>query len=239
LGATPILIPTIEIGRPPRLRPSMPRSLRSPASIWWPSQRQRVEAFRERAQLLALRPRRAASRWSALRPRARLQRSACVPSRSARITANRWPKPSCRPCCSKRPVRTSCWCWPSSARDARLGAGRRRSSRHRRRGVLQPHPRASLAALAALFADPRRYPTPSPLPAPPRPATSSPCWMPQVSRCPPQSYALHWPVTSRALADLGLPPHLEAGEPTIAALAEPLPTISCRFPTKVVLIASV
>jgi uroporphyrinogen-III synthase len=36
------------------------------------------------------------------------------------------------------------------------------------------------------------------------------------------------PVTSRALGDLGLPPHLEAAEPTIAALADALAGHFCR-----------
>jgi len=50
-------------------------------------------------------------------------------------------------------------------------------------------PRASLAALAALFADPRRYPTPSPLPAPPPPGNLIALLDAAVSRCPPRSYA--------------------------------------------------
>jgi len=36
------------------------------------------------------------------------------------------------------------------------------------------------------------------------------------------------PVTSRALGDLGLPPHLEAAEPTIAALADTLAGYFCK-----------
>ena len=227
LGATPILIPTIEIA-PPASFAALDAALAalSGFDLVAFTSANAVEAFRQRAQLLGRHARAAPHRggWPCNRARGCGDRPACR-SRSTHIyRLNRWPKPLCRPCCPKRPVRASCWCWPS------------------RRPRRSP-PRWQPPELAS--PSPRRTATASPGPRWQLSPTSSPT----PRRCPdavtftsastagnlialldaagltlPAAVvrASIGPVTSRALADLGLPPHLEAGEPTIAALAEAL-----------------
>ena len=184
-----------------------------------------VEAFQQRAQPLGSRLRHAASPWSALRQRTRLIRSASTPIYfHLYLPPNRSPKPSSRPYSAKFLPRAFFWC--SQSRPQRHCAPRLQlreleppSPQHTatvyhkpRWRRSQPSSRCRRTALDAVT------------------FTSASTARNLVALLEAAGHALPasvlrasiGPITSRALCDLGLPPHLEAAEPTLAALADVL-----------------
>ncbi len=226
LGATPILIPTIEIA-PPASFAALDASLSalSGFDLVAFTSANAVEAFRQRAQLLGIAP----------APR----RIAVVGPATARaveaigLHANLVPPTYTAESLAQTIVHTvlteapgACILLvlaeqaPATLHSALAAAGARVNVAA---AYSNRVPQASLAEVAALFAEQEKVPDAVTF-------TSASTAGNLIALLETAGHALPTsvvrasigPITSRALCDLGLPPHLEAAEPTLAALADAL-----------------
>jgi uroporphyrinogen-III synthase len=220
LGATPILIPTIEIV-PPASFAALDAALTALSSFDLVAftSANAVEAFHQRAQLLGLTP--APRRIAVVGPATAravdaigLHAGVVPPTFTAESLAHTIVQALLPKVPGAHILLVLVEQAPATLASALAVAGARVTVA----AAYSNHvPQASLAAVAALFAEPANYPdavTAGNLIALLEAAgLSLPATMVRASI---------GPITSRALDGLGLPPHLEAAEPTIAALVEAL-----------------
>lgn len=226
LGATPVLIPTIEIA-PPASFADLDAALASLVSFDLVAftSANAVEAFQQRAQLLGHTP---APRRIAVVGPATARAVAAIGLHADIVppifTAESLAQTICRTLLPDVPgacillvlVEQA----PATLADALEVAGARVTVAAAYRNRV---PSASLTAIAALFAVPANYPDAVTF-------TSASTAGNLIALLDIAGLALPaatvrasiGPVTSRALSELGLPPHLEAAEPTLAALADAL-----------------
>ncbi len=226
LGATPILIPTIEIA-PPASFAALDSSLAalSGFDLVAFTSANAVEAFQQRAQLLGIAP--APRRIAVVGPatahavdKIGLHADLFPPIFTAESLAQTIVQtvlcevPSARILLVLAEQAPATLCSALTAAGARVTVAAAYSNRV---------PQASLEAVAALFAVPEKVPDAVTF-------TSASTARNLVALLEAAGHALPasvlrasiGPITSRALCDLGLPPHLEAAEPTLAALADVL-----------------
>jgi len=224
LGATPILIPTIEIG-PPSSFAALDAALSSLADfdVVAFTSANAVDAFHQRAQLFGLThaPRRIAVVGPATGRAVAaigLQASVVPPTFTAEALAQTLlPEAP-----GRRFLLVLAEHAPPTLHTALEAAGAYVTIAHAYSNRI---PDDSLAAVTALFADPANYPDAVTF-------TSASTAANLVALLEAAGLALPaavvrasiGPITSRALCELGLPPHLEAPEPTIAGLASALTT---------------
>jgi uroporphyrinogen-III synthase len=226
LGATPILIPTIEIA-PPASFAALDAALTSLSGFDLVAftSANAVEAFHQRAQLLGLTP--APRRIAVVGPATEravaaigLHADMVPPIFTAESLAQTIVQTLLPEAPSARILLLLAEQAPATLASALAAAGARVTVAA---AYSNRVPEASLAAIAALFAEPANCPD-----AVTFTSTSTAgnliALLEAAGLTLPATVvrASIGPVTSRALADLGLPPHLEAAEPTIAALVEVL-----------------
>jgi uroporphyrinogen-III synthase len=226
LGATPVLIPTIEIA-PPASFTTLDAALAalSGFDLVAYTSANAVEAFQQRAQFLGLTP--APRRIAVVGPATAraiaaigLQADVVPPTFTAESLAQTIVQtllPEVPGACILLVLAEQA---PATLADALASAGARVTVAAAYRNRVPP---ASLAALAALFAEPANYPDAVTFTSAST-AVNLVALLESAGLTLPDSVlrASIGPITSRALCDLGLPPHLEAAEPTIAALTEAL-----------------
>jgi uroporphyrinogen-III synthase len=226
LGATPILIPTIEIA-PPASFAALDAALAalSGFDLVAFTSANAVEAFRQRAQLLGVPP--APRRIAVVGPATAravaaigLDADVVPPIFTGESLAQTIVQTLLPEAPGARILLVLAEQAPATLASALAAAGARVTVAA---AYCNRIPRASLAALADLFADPSKGPDAVTFTSAST-AGNLIALLDAAGLTLPAAVvrASIGPVTSRALADLGLPPHLEAGEPTIAALAEAL-----------------
>ena len=226
LGATPILIPTIEIA-PPTSFAALDAALTALSSFDLVAftSANAVEAFHQRAQLLGLTP--APRRIAVVGPATAraadaigLHADVVPPTFTAESLAHTIVQTVLPEVPGARILLVLVEQAPATLASALAEAGARVTVA----AAYSNHvPEASLAAVAALFAEPANYPDAVTF-------TSASTAGNLIALLEAAGLSLPattvrasiGPVTSRALDGLGLPPHLEAAEPTIAALVEAL-----------------
>lgn len=226
LGAAPIVVPTIEIGPPSSFAAldAALASLRNFDLVAFTSGNA-VEAFRERAHFLgiALVPKRIAAVGPAtVRALEAIGLQADVmPATYTAEALGETLAPEARGC---RILLMLAEGAPTILRDALVAAGADVTVAAAYRNRI---PEASLAAVTSLFGDAQNYPDAVTFTSASTAANlvalldAAGLAMPaEVIR------ASIGPITSRALRELGLPPHVEAAQSTIPALAEAL---ACHF----------
>jgi uroporphyrinogen-III synthase len=219
LGALPILVPTIEIG-PPSSFAALDAALSSLAmfDLVAFTSANAVDAFRGRAELLGLtpRPRRIAVVGTAT---ARTLESIGLHAdvMPATFTAGALAQTLLPEAPGRRVLLVLAEDAPTLLRDALAAAGADVTVAAAYRNRI---PEASLAAITSLFAAPGNYPDAVTFTSAST-AGNLVALLRAASLALPASVirASIGPITSRALGDLGLPPHLEAAESTIPALA--------------------
>lgn len=222
LGATPILIPTIEIA-PPSSYAALDAALASIASfdVIAFTSANAVESFHQRANLLNLtqKPRRIAAVGSATARALEsvgLHADLLPPTFTAESLAE-----TLRPEASGRSILlVLAEAAPTILCDALLAANARVTVAA---GYSNRIPEASLAALTSLFGDPANYPDAITFTSAST-AANLIALLEAAKLTLPQSVirASIGPITSRALSDLNLPPHIEAAESTITGLVTSL-----------------
>jgi uroporphyrinogen-III synthase len=226
LGATPILIPTIEIA-PPASFATLDASLAvlSGFDLVAFTSANAVEAFQQRAQLLGVAP--APRRIAVVGPATERAVEAIgfhadlvPPVFTAESLAQSIIQTVLCEVPSARILLVLAEQAPATLHSALSAAG---ASVTVAAAYSNRVPQASLAEVAALFAETEKVPDAVTF-------TSASTVRNLVALLDAAGHALPasvlrasiGPITSRALRDLGLPPHLEAAEPTIAALADAL-----------------
>ena len=226
LGATPVLIPTIEIA-PPASFAALDAALAALSSFDLVAftSANAVEAFRERAQLLGVAP--APRRLAVVGPATAravaaigLDADVVPPVFTAESLAQTIIQTLLPEVPGARILLLLAEQAPAKLASALAVAGARVTVAAAYRNRV---PEGSLAAVAALFAEPAKVPDAVTFTSAST-AGNLIALLQAAGLALPASVvrASIGPVTSRALADLGLPPHLEAVEPTIAALADAL-----------------
>ncbi|HUD24026.1 MAG TPA: uroporphyrinogen-III synthase [Acidobacteriaceae bacterium] len=226
LGATPILIPTIEIAPPASFTGlDAALALLSGFDLVVFTSANAVEAFRQRALLLGIAP--APRRIAVVGPatvravEAIGHHADLVPSV---FTAESLAQTIVHTVLSEVPGANILLVLaeqaPATLRSALTAAGAHVTVAA---AYCNRIPQTSLAAVADLFAGPEKVPDAVTFTSAST-AGNLVALLEAVGHTLPASVmrASIGPVTSRALCDLGLPPHLEAAEPTVAALAEAL-----------------
>jgi len=224
LGATPVLIPTIEIA-PPSSFVALDAALEQLDSfdlIAFTSANA-VDAFSDRAKLLGLEPLAPPRRIAVVGPSTAraveaigLRADVVPPVFTAESLAE-----TLRPEASgRRILLILAEDAPPTLRDALAAAGAQVTVAAAYRSRI---PAASLAAIKQLFADPKSRPDAVTFTSAST-ATNLAALLEAAGLALPDSVvrASIGPVTSRALVDLGLPPHIEASESTIPALVTAL-----------------
>jgi uroporphyrinogen-III synthase len=226
LGATPVLIPTIEIARPTSFV-ALDAALAnlSGFDLVAFTSANAVEAFHERAHLLGLTP--APRRIAVVGPATAravaaigLAADVVPPTFTAESLAQTIVQTLLPEVPGARILLVLAEQAPATLSSALAAAG---ASVTVGAAYSNRVPPASLAALAALFSEPSKYPDAVTF-------TSASTAGNLIALLQAAGLALPaalvrasiGPITSRALRELGLPPHLEAAEPTIAALADAL-----------------
>ena len=226
LGATPILIPTIEIA-PPASFATLDASLAtlSGFDLVAFTSANAVEAFQQRAQLLGIVP--APRRIAAVGPATAraadaigLRADLFPPTFTAESLAQTIVQTVLSDLPSARILLVLAEQAPATLHSALAAAGARVTVAA---SYSNRVPQASLAEVAALFAEPEKDPDAVTF-------TSASTARNLVALLEATGHALPssvlrasiGPITSRALRDLGLPPHLEASESTLAALVDSL-----------------
>jgi len=226
LGATPILIPTIEIA-PPTSFAALDAALTALSSFDLVAftSANAVEAFQQRAQLLELTP--APRRIAVVGPATAravdaigLHADVVPPTFTAESLAQTIVQILLPEVPGARILLVLAEQAPATLASALSDAGARITVAA---AYCNHGPQASLAAVAALFAEPANCPDAVTF-------TSASTAGNLIALLEAAGLSLPattvrasiGPVTSRALDGLGLPPHLEAAEPTIAALVEAL-----------------
>jgi len=219
LGATPILIPTIEIA-PPRSFAALDAAVASLANfdVVAFTSANAVDAFHQRAQLLGLTP--APQRIAVVGPAtaraiAEIGLTAAVipPTFTAEALAEALlPEAS-----GRRFLLVLAEQAPPTLRSALEAAGGIVTVAHAYSNRI---PEDSLAAVTSLFADPANHPDAVTFTSAST-ATNLVALLQAARLVLPAEVvrASIGPITSRTLCALGLPPHLESPEPTVAALA--------------------
>jgi uroporphyrinogen-III synthase len=222
LGATPVLIPTIEIGPPPSFA-ALDAALGSLASFDLVAftSANAVGAFAQRAELLGVAPK--ARRVAAVGP-ATARALGAIGLRADVLppvfTAESLAQTLLTEVSGQRILLVLVEDAPRILEQGLVGGG---AGVTVAAAYANRIPETSLAAVKALFAEPALYPDAVTF-------TSASTAGNLVALLDGAGLALPaavvrasiGPITSRALCDLRLPPHLEAAEPTIAALAEAL-----------------
>jgi uroporphyrinogen-III synthase len=226
LGATPILIPTIEIA-PPASFAALDAALTALSSFDLVAftSANAVEAFQQRVQLLGLTP--APCRIAVVGPATEravaaigLHADLVPPIFTAESLAQTIVQSVLPEAPGARILLLLAEQAPATLASALEAAGARVTVAAAYRNRV---PQASLAAVAALFADPSKVPDAVTFTSAST-AGNLIALLEAAGLTLPATVvrASIGPVTSRALADLGLPPHLEATEPTLTALTEAL-----------------
>jgi uroporphyrinogen-III synthase len=226
LGATPILIPTIEIA-PPTSFTALDAALASLSGydLVAFTSANAVEAFRQRAQLLGIAPE--PLRIAVVGP-ATVRAVEAIGLHADLVppvfTAESLAQTIIQTVLSKVPgakvLLVLAEQAPATLRSALAAAGAHVTVAAAYSNQI---PQSSLAAVAELFAEPKRAPDAVTFTSAST-AYNLVALLEAAGHTLPASVvrASIGPITSRALCDLGLPPHLEAAEPTVAALAEAL-----------------
>ena len=222
LGATPILIPTIEIG-PPSSYATLDAALASLSSFELTAftSANAVDAYRVRAEFLSVSaaPRRIAvvGPATARALEAIGLHADVMPATYTAEALGQTLAPEMRGC---RVLLVLAEDAPTILRDARAAAGAdvTVAAAYRNRS-----PEASLAAVTSLFGDAAGYPDAVTFTSAST-AANLVALLDAAGLALPASVARAsiGPITSRALRELGLPPHVEAAESTIPALVEAL-----------------
>jgi len=232
LGATPILIPTIEIA-PPSSFAALDAALEQLDSfdlICFTSANA-VDAFSDRAKLLGLEPIAPARRIAVVGP----STARAVESLGLRadvvppvFTAESLAQTLLPEAAGSRILLILAEGAPPTLRDALAAAGAEVTVAAAYRNRI---PAGSLAAIQALFADPQSCPDAITFTSASTAANLA-ALLEAAGLALPDSVvrASIGPVTSRALGELGLPPHIEAPESTIPALVTAL---AAHFPASV------
>jgi len=226
LGATPILIPTIEIA-PPASFAALDAALAalSGFDLVAFTSANAVEAFHQRAQFLGLTP--APRRIAVVGPATAravaaigLDADVVPPVFTAESLAQTIVQTLLPEASGARILLLLAEQAPAKLASALADAGARVTVAA---AYCNRIPEGSLAAVAALFADPSKVPDAVTFTSAST-AGNLIALLQAAGLTLPAAVvrASIGPVTSRALRDLGLPPHLEAVEPTIAALADSL-----------------
>ena len=226
LGATPILIPTIEIA-PPASYAALDAALAalSGFDLVAFTSANAVEAFHQRAQFLGLTP--APRRIAVVGPATAravaafgLDADVVPPVFTAESLAQTIVQTLLPEASGARILLLLAEQAPAKLASALADAGARVTVAA---AYCNRIPEGSLAAVAALFADPSKVPDAVTFTSAST-AGNLIALLQAAGLTLPAAVvrASIGPVTSRALRDLGLPPHLEAVEPTIAALADSL-----------------
>ena len=226
LGATPILIPTIEIAPPASFAAlDAALTLLSSFDLVAFTSANAVEAFQQRAQLLGLTP--APRRIAVVGPATEravaaigLHADMVPPIFTAESLAQTIVQTLLPEAPDARILLLLAEQAPATLGSALETAGARVTVAAAYSNRI---PQVSLAAVAALFAEPANCPDAVTFTSAST-AGNLIALLDAAGLTLPAAVvrASIGPVTSRALGDLGLPPHLEAAEPTIAALAEAL-----------------
>jgi uroporphyrinogen-III synthase len=222
LGATPILIPTIEIG-PPSSFAALDAALASLSrfDLVAFTSANAVEAFRQRASLRGIEPR--PKRIAAVGPATArslesigLHADVIPPT----FTAESLAETLLPEAAGRRILLILAEHAPATLRIALVAAGAHVTVATAYGNRI---PADSLAAIAALFSDPASYPDAVTFTSAST-ASNLLALLEAANLTLPASVirASIGPITSRTLRDLGLPPHLEASEPTTPALAAAL-----------------
>ena len=226
LGATPILIPTIEIA-PPASFAELDAALASLSvfDLVAFTSANAVEAFRQRAQFLGLAP--TPRRIAVIGP-ATVRAVEAIGLHADLVppvfTAESLAQTIVHTVLSQTPAASVLLVLaeqaPAILRSALAAAGACVTVAP---AYSNRVPQASLAAVADLFAEPEKVPDAVTFTSAST-AANLVALLEAASHTLPASVvrASIGPITSRALCDLGLPPHLEAAEPTVAALANAL-----------------
>jgi uroporphyrinogen-III synthase len=228
LGATPILVPTIEIA-PPATFAALDAALATISSFDLVAftSANAVEAFHERAQLLGVTP---APRRIAVVGPATARAVEAIGLHAEVIppifTAESLAEVLVPGASGQRILLVLAEQAPAKLASALADAG---ASITVAAAYSNRIPQASLAAVTGLFAEPANCPDAVTFTSAST-AGNLIALLEDAGLTLPASVvrASIGPVTSRALGDLGLPPHLEAVEPTIAALADALAGYFCR-----------
>ena len=226
LGATPILIPTIEIA-PPASYATLDAALASISGFDLVAftSANAVDAFQQRAHLLGIAP--APRRIAVVGPataraidRIGLHADLFPPTFTAESLAQTIVQTVLCEVPSARILLVLAEQAPAILRSALAAAG---ASVTVAAAYSNRVPQASLAEVAALFAEPEKVPDAVTFTSAST-ASNLIALLEAAGHELPVSVvrASIGPITSRALRDLGLPPHLEASEPTLAALTDAL-----------------
>jgi uroporphyrinogen-III synthase len=230
LGAVPILLPTIEIG-PPASLAALDAALEALSSfdLVCFTSGNAVEAFHRRAQQLALTP--APKRVAVVGPATARSleiiglRADVVPPT---FTAEALAETLLPEVADRHILLVLVEKAPTTLRDALEAAGAHVTVAA---AYANRIPETSLAAIASLFAEPANYPDAITFTSAST-ARNLATLLEAAGLTPPRSVvrASIGPITSQALRDLGIPPHIEAGESTIPGLVA---TLAAYFrPTK-------
>jgi uroporphyrinogen-III synthase len=222
LGATPILIPTIEIG-PPTSFAALDAGLAGLADfdlIAFTSANA-VQAFKERGEVLGLKP--SPRRVAVVGPAT----ARAVESMSLRVdvapptfTAESLAETLLPEAPGRRILLVLAEQAPVTLESALVGAGAHVTIAAAYRNQI---PASSLSAVTELFSEPANYPDAVTFTSASTAANLVALLDAAGLKLPPTVIrASIGPITSRALRDLGLPPHIEAAESTINALVAAL-----------------